>query len=90
MKKKIITVVVAALALAALAFTFVGCGETGGDDIKIPEGMQQYVFEAEYTPVANLVGGAQSGSASGYDLIMQSSAEGVSNGYFVRNIHKTR
>lgn len=89
MKKKIIAVVVAALALVAIAFSFVGCGETGGDDIEIPEGMQQYVFEAEYTPVANLVGGAQSGSASGYDLIMQSSAEGVSNGYFVRNIHKT-
>ena len=59
MKKKIITVVVAVLALAALAFTFVGCGETGGDNIEIPEGMQQYVFEAEYTPVANLVGGAR-------------------------------
>lgn len=84
----------AALAVAcALPLALCACGpddKKGGgddDDVKLGEGMKQYVLEAEYTPVADKIGGAQSGSASGYDLIIPSSAAGVSNGYFVSNMH---
>ncbi|MCX4312300.1 MAG: hypothetical protein OSJ83_00325 [Clostridia bacterium] len=81
-------------AVCALPISLCGCGgntsdPTDGDEIVVGEGMKKYVLEAEYTPVANVIGGAQSGSASGYDLIMQSDAEGVSNGYFIHNIHMT-
>ena len=57
--------------------------------MEVPEGMKVYKLEAEYTPVADLVGAAMSGSASGYGLIQESSAESVSNGYFIHNIHVT-
>lgn len=89
MKKKLLTAVITVMCLMIVAAVFTACGNTGGDEIIIGEGMKEYVLEAEYTPVEGKIGGAQSGSASGYDLIMKSSAEGVSEGYFVHNIHMT-
>ncbi|MCH5351321.1 MAG: hypothetical protein J1F39_05095 [Clostridiales bacterium] len=93
---KIKKLIAAALALTcATPLVLCACdpktGGNGGDDdeVKVGEGMKQYILEAEYTPVADKIGGAQSGSASGYDLIIQSSADGVSNGYFVSNMHMT-
>ena len=86
MKRKLSVILTIVLCLAFAAFAFGACGG-GDDDIVVGEGMQKYVLEAEYTPVAGKIGGAQSGSASGYDLIMQSSNESVSNGYFIHNIH---
>lgn len=86
MKKKIIMAVCMLVCAAALVLSLCACGD---GDVEVPEGMQSYTLEAEYTPVADKIGGAQSGSASGYDLIMKSDAEGVSNGYFIHNIHMT-
>lgn len=87
MKKKILITVCMLICLSALMLSLSACD--GENDVEVPEGMQSYTLEAEYTPVADKIGGAQSGSASGYDLIMRSSAEGVSNGYFIHNIHMT-
>ena len=89
MKKKILAAILSAVCLLAMPFLFCACDGGGSDEVVVGDGMKEYVLEAEYTPVANKIGGAQSGSASGYDLIMQSSAEGVSNGYFIHNIHMT-
>lgn len=86
MKRKLSIALLTVLCVSFTLFAFTACGGSG-DDILVGEGMQKYVLEAEYTPVAGKIGGAQSGSASGYDLIMQSSAESVSNGYFIHNIH---
>lgn len=89
--KKLLAAALAAT--CALPLALCACGNTpqtpDDGDIVVGEGMKQYVLEAEYTPVAGKIGGAQSGSASGYDLIMQSDADGVSNGYFIHNIHMT-
>ena len=89
MKKKIFAAAFAAVCVLALTFSLCACGDGDGDKVVVGEGMKEYVLEAEYTPVADKIGGAQSGSASGYSLIMQSSAESVSNGYFIHNIHMT-
>ena len=91
MKKKILAAVLAAMCLLVVPFALCACGGGGGgeDKVVVGEGMKEYILEAEYTPVEDKIGGAQSGSASGYSLIMQSSAEGVSNGYFIHNIHMT-
>lgn len=89
MKRKILAAILAAVCLLAMPLLLCACGGDGGDEVIVGDGMKEYVLEAEYTPVAGKIGGAQSGSASGYDLIMQSSAEGVSNGYFIHNIHMT-
>lgn len=87
---KILAAALAAVCAMPLALCACGTTEPDNDDNPIVgEGMKQYVLEAEYTPVAGKIGGAQSGSASGYDLIKKSDAEGVSNGYFVCNIHMT-
>lgn len=97
MKKRNLVGLGVAVCLSASLMCFAGCsgldgilGMFGGNnDVKVPDGMQEYTFEAEYTPIADLIGGAQSGSASGYDLIQESSNESVSNGYFIHNIHMT-
>lgn len=90
MKKRILALIAVLAATCAMCLSLAACGETGsGDDVVVGDGMKEYVLEAEYTPVEGKIGGAQSGSASGYDLIKESSAEGVSNGYFIHNIHMT-
>ena len=90
MKKKILFAVGMIACVSVLATAFAACsGGGGGNNVEVPEGMKEYTLEAEYTPVADLVGGAQSGSASGYDLIQESDNETVSNGYFIHNIHMT-
>ena len=52
----------------------------------LPEGDQTYIFEAEYTNVLGLVGGGISGSASGINMVLQSS--NASNGWYVGYLHK--
>ena len=90
MKKKILALACAVACVSVFTAVFAACsGDGGGTEVEVPEGMKEYKLEAEYTPVADLIGGAQSGSASGYDLIQESSAESVSNGYFIHNIHMT-
>ncbi len=78
-----------AMCLAASLATFGACGGGGDSKVDVPAGMQEYVLEAEYTPVEGKTGAAQSGSASGYDLIAKSSNQTVSNGYYIHNIHMT-
>lgn len=90
MKKKILALACAVACISAFSAVFAACsGDGGGTEVEVPEGMKEYKLEAEYTPVADLVGAAMSGSASGYGLIQESSAESVSNGYFIHNIHVT-
>lgn len=87
MKKRHLVCLGVAACLSASLMGFSAC--FGGNNNELPEGMKEYTFEAEYTPIADLIGGAQSGSASGYDLIQESSNASVSNGYFIHNIHMT-
>lgn len=90
MKKKILALACAVACVSVFTAVFAACsGDGGGTEVEVPEGMKEYTLEAEYTPVADLVGAAMSGSASGYDLIQESSAESVNNGYYIHNIHVT-
>lgn len=90
MKKKILALACAVACVSVFTAVFAACSsDGGGTELEVPEGMKEYTLEAEYTPVADLVGAAMSGSASGYDLIQESSAESVSNGYYIHNIHVT-
>lgn len=90
MKKKILALACAVACVSVFTAVFAACsGDGGGTEVEVPEGMKEYTLEAEYTPVADLVGAAMSGSASGYGLIKESAAESVSNGYYIYNIHVT-
>lgn len=97
-KKSLVLMLLLALVAAVSLFAFAGCGggEGGGEgngsdtpENPVPEGMTEYVFEAEWSPDIEFMSGFDySGTISGLDMIQRDYYEkGASNGYYVTGLY---